>query len=656
MYSKEHTHHHEHACGCDHEHHSEHACGCGHEHHSEHACGCGHEHNHLSTKSLILRLVIGALLFAAAIAHEHFGSVYRLTVVLFAAAYAVLGYDIIFTAIKNIFKGRVFDENFLMTVAGVGAFIIGEHPEAVAVMLFYQIGEALQDKAVEQSKKSITELMDIRPDYANIETDGKITRVSPADVSVGDVILVKPGERVPLDGIIENGETFIDTSALTGESVPRHAAAGDRVLSGSVNTGSPVYVKVEHEYSQSTVSKILDMAENAQSKKARSEKFITNFAKIYTPIVVISAVLLAIVPPIFVGEFTKWLYRGLIFLVVSCPCALVVSIPLGFFAGIGCASKNGILIKGSDYLERLSSLDTVVFDKTGTLTEGVFTVNKVHALGNKDAFLETAAYAEFYSNHPIAVSIKNAFGSDADTDRISDYTEIPGKGISVKIDGKETLAGSKKLMSDNSIRFTEASEHGSIVYIASEGKFMGYIAISDKIKPDSKAAVNSLKKLGISTVMLTGDSEKQADYTAVEIGIDTVYSQLLPQDKVNKFETILASKHKNKSVAFIGDGINDAPVLSRADVGIAMGGIGSDSAIEAADVVLMTDEPTKLITGIKISQKTMKIVRENIVFAIGVKLLVMLLSAVGLSSMWPAIFADVGVTMIAVLNSLRALR
>lgn len=640
MKNTEHTHEHEH---CSH-------------HSHEHSCGCGHEHHHASGASLVLRLISGAVLFAAGIALEYLNVNYYIQTALFIAAYIVLGYDIVLSAVKNIFKGRLLDENFLMSAASIGAFIIGEHPEAVAVMLFYQFGEALQDKAVENSRKSISSLMDIRPDYANIEINGKIERVSPADVQIGSIIIVKPGEKVPLDGIIESGETFLDTSALTGESVPRRAAEGDTVLSGSINTSSPVYIRVEKEFSQSAVSKILDMVENAQSKKAQSEKFITTFAKYYTPVVVIAALLLMFIPPLFAGEFTKWLYRGLVFLVVSCPCALVVSIPLGFFAGIGCASKNGILVKGSNYLERLSSLDSVVFDKTGTLTKGVFTVHKIHAEnGCENDLLETAAYAEFYSNHPIAVSIKNAFKGDINTEKISDYTEISGKGIKVNISQKEILAGNKALMSENSVTVDEVSG-GSVIYIASEGEFMGYLVISDEVKADSKKAVSSLNSLGINTVMLTGDTRQNAERTAEELGIKAVHSELMPQDKVAKLEDIIANKTSKKYAAFIGDGINDAPVLSLADIGIAMGGLGSDSAIEAADIVLMTDEPTKLLTGIKISKKTMRIVKENIVFAIGVKAAVMILSAFGLSAMWLAIFADVGVAMLAVLNSLRALK
>lgn len=642
MKNTEHTQEHEHE-------HCSHHC-------HEHSCGCGHEHHHAGGASLVIRLISGAVLFASGIALEYLNVNYYIQTALFIAAYIVLGYDIVLSAVKNIFKGRLLDENFLMSAASIGAFIIGEHPEAVAVMLFYQFGEALQDKAVENSRKSISALMDIRPDYANIEINGKIERVSPADVTVGSIIIVKPGEKVPLDGIIESGETFLDTSALTGESVPRRAAEGDTVLSGSINTSSPVYIRVEKEFSQSAVSKILDMVENAQSKKAQSEKFITTFAKYYTPVVVIAALLLMFIPPLFVGEFTKWLYRGLVFLVVSCPCALVVSIPLGFFAGIGCASKNGILVKGSNYLERLSSLDSVVFDKTGTLTKGVFTVNKLHAEnGDENDLLETAAYAEFYSNHPIAVSIKNAFKGNINTEKISDYTEISGKGIKVNISQKEILAGNKALMSENGVTVDEVSG-GSVIYIASEGEFTGYLVISDEVKADSKEAVSSLNSLGINTVMLTGDTRQNAEHTAEELGIKTVCSELMPQDKVAKLEEIIANKPEKKYAAFIGDGINDAPVLSLADIGIAMGGLGSDSAIEAADIVLMTDEPTKLLTGIKISKKTMRIVKENIVFAIGVKAAVMLLSAFGLSAMWLAIFADVGVAMLAVLNSLRALK
>ena len=660
-----HEHHeHEDHCGCGHEHHEhEDHCGCGHEHHEHEdhcgcgcGCGCGCEHDDGDEKVLIIRLIIGAILFAAGIVTENVLSTPLVSDILFIVAYIILGYDIVWNAIKNIFKGRLFNENFLMSIASIGAFAVGEHPEAVAVMLFYQVGEALQERAAQKSRNSITELMDIRPDYANIEVNGTITKVSPSEISIGDIIIVKPGEKIPLDGTITSGETYLDTKALTGESVPRKATSGDTVLSGSLNTGSPIYIKVEKTYGESTVSKILDMVEHAQSKKAKSEKFISVFAKYYTPIVVALAVIVMFIPPLFLGDFRTWIYRGLMFLVVSCPCALVVSIPLGFFAGIGCASKNGILVKGSNFIEKLAKLDTVVFDKTGTLTKGVFAVKDVYSVIDKNELIKYAVYAEFYSTHPIAVSVKNAYNDTIDTSKISNYTEISGMGISADIDGHKVLAGNGRLLESNNISYEKAESHiGSIIYIAVDGKFGGYIVISDEIKSDSKYAISALKQLNIKSVMLTGDVKKNADYTAEQIGIDKVYSQLLPQDKVAKLEEILSSKNPKKNVAFVGDGINDAPVLMRSDVGIAMGGIGSDSAIEAADVVLMTDEPSKIAKASKISAKTMSVIIQNIVFAIGVKVLVMILSVLGISTMWLAIFADVGVSLLAILNSLRAL-
>ena len=638
-----HEHHHENDdhCGCSHDNHHEHEdhCGCGHDHdHHEHGCGCGCgcgcEHGEGDEKVLIIRLIAGAILFVAGIITENVLSSPLVSDILFVIAYIVLGYDIVLNAIKNIFKGHLFNENFLMSIASIGAFAVGEHPEAVAVMLFYQVGEALQERAAQKSRNSITELMDIRPDYANIEVNGTITKVSPSEISIGDIIIVKPGEKIPLDGTITSGETYLDTKALTGESVPRKAVTGDTVLSGSLNTGSPIYIKVEKTYGESTVSKILDMVEHAQSKKAKSEKFISVFAKYYTPIVVALAVTVMFVPPLFLGDFRTWIYRGLMFLVVSCPCALVVSIPLGFFAGIGCASKNGILVKGSNFIEKLAKLDTVVFDKTGTLTKGVFAVKDVYSVIDKDELIKYAAYAEFYSTHPIAVSVKNAYKNTVDTAKISNYTEISGMGISADIDGHKVLAGNGRLLESNNISHEKAKSHiGSIIYIAVDGKFAGYIVISDEIKADSKSAISALKQLNIKSV----------------------YSQLLPQDKVSKLEEILSSKNSKKNVAFVGDGINDAPVLMRSDVGIAMGGIGSDSAIEAADVVLMTDEPSKIAKASKISAKTMSVIIQNIVFAIGVKVLVMILSVLGISTMWLAIFADVGVSLLAILNSLRAL-
>ncbi len=633
--------HHSH-CGCHA--HEDACCSC-----HDHGCGCGCDHGEENGRVMLARIIVGAAIFAAALILKR----EPLSTILFVSAYIILGYDIVLRAVKNLFKGHVFDENFLMAVASIGAFIVGEHPEAVAVMLFYQIGESLQDMAVEKSRKSITELMDIRPDYANIETDGQIKRISPDEVSIGDIIIVKNGEKIPLDGVVVSGESYLDTSALTGESVPRAVRADDEALSGSINTGSPLRIRVTKAYHDSTVSKILEMVESAQGKKAKSEKFITAFARIYTPIVVCLAALLMFIPPLALhDEFSKWIYRGLIFLVVSCPCALVVSIPLGFFAGIGCASRNGILVKGGNYLEALSKLESVVFDKTGTLTKGEFRVSRICGADEKE-LLKLAAYAEYYSNHPIAVSIKSAYG-EIDKDEISDYTEYSGMGISAKINGHEVLAGNAKLL--KGIDVPDAAESGSVVYVAQDGKYMGYIVISDEIKPDSRLTIEGLNAAGVSTIMLTGDAEKSAADVAGRLGIREYHAQLLPQDKVAKTEEIISRKSGNRTCAFVGDGINDAPVLSLADIGVAMGGLGADSAIEAADIVLMTDEPSKLLKGIKISKKTMGIIKQNIAFALGIKALVMVMSALGLSTMWMAIFADVGVALLAVLNALRALR
>ena len=653
---------------CSHEH-----SGCGCESRQNHCscksedkhigCGCGHEHEHANGKILLLRLISGGVLFIAGLLTEKIlpetkSLSQHIPDALFIISYIILGYDIVFHALKNIFKGHVFDENFLMSVASIGAFIVGERPDAVAVMLFYQVGEALQDRAAEKSRASISQLMDIRPDYANIEKNGIIEKISPEKVNIGDIILVKPGEKIPLDGCIADGATYLDTVALTGESVPQKVSVGDNVLSGSLNTGSPVRIKVEKAFGESTVSKILDMVEHAQNKKAKSEKFITSFAKYYTPIVMALAVLIMLLPPLLIADeqFSTWIYRGLIFLVVSCPCALVVSIPLGFFAGIGCSSKNGILVKGSTYIESLSKLSTVVFDKTGTLTKGTFSVKEIYSKIPESDLLRYAAYAEYYSTHPIAESIKASYKLEIETNLISDYTELSGMGISAVIDNVKVLAGNDALMNKYGISYKKPiSTAGSIVYIAADGKFAGCITISDEIKPDSKTAIENLRKLNIKSVMLTGDREASANYVATQLGIDEVHSQLLPQGKVEKLEQILNAKESGKTVAFIGDGINDAPVLMRSDIGIAMGGIGSDSAIEAADIVLMTDEPSKVNDAVKISSKTMRIIKENIVFAIGIKILVMILSVIGISTMWLAIFADVGVSLLAVLNSLRAL-
>lgn len=577
-----------------------------------------------------------------------------IAIILFAVSYLLLGYDIILEAVKGLKNGRFLDENFLMSIASIGAFATGEYSEAAMVMLLYRIGEVLQHSAVDKSRQSITALMDIRPDYANVTKDGELVRVSPESVHIGDIITVKNGEKVPLDGIIRNGKTYMDTVALTGESVPRSVEVGSNVLSGFINSGAAVEIEVTKDYSNSTVAKILEITENARDRKSHSEQFITRFAKYYTPIVVAIAVLLAIVPPIIAGEFAKWFHRALIFLVISCPCALVISVPLGFFAGIGAASKKGILIKGSTYLESMSKLKTAVFDKTGTLTNGVFEVTKINA-ENEDLLLDVAAHTEAYSNHPAAAPILAKYGKSIDRSRISNYREIAGMGISAEIDGKQALCGNIKLMNENHIYVPDTDGiSGTVVYAAYDNNYIGYIVISDAEKPDSMSAVSGLAAKGISTVMLTGDTKESAIQVSEHLGIDKTYYQLLPQDKVSRMEQIM--KRTSGVTAFVGDGINDAPVLAMSDVGIAMGGIGSDSAVEAADIVLMSDEPSKILDAVRISSKTMHIVKENIVFAISVKVLIMILGALGFAGMWAAIFADVGVALIAVVNSLRALK
>ena len=580
--------------------------------------------------------------------------------VLYIIAYLIVGFEIVLEAIENIFKGKIFDENFLMSIATIGAFAIGEFPEAVAVMLFYQVGELFQSYAVDKSRKSIVSLMDIRPDYANVKRNNEISKINPEEVKIGEKIIVKPGEKIPLDGKIIKGNSMLDTSALTGESLPREVKENDEVLSGCINQNGLLEIEVTKEFGESTVSKILDLVENASSKKSKSENFITKFAKYYTPAVVIIAVFLAIIPTLVIkgAEFTDWLYRALTFLVVSCPCALVISIPLGFFGGIGGASKKGILVKGSNYLEALSNSEIVVFDKTGTLTKGVFEVQKIEPVGIlKEELIKYAAYAESYSNHPISVSIKKAYGEEIDTTLISKTEELSGRGVIATIEDKEVLAGNEKLMQEKNIKYTKCNKVGTIVYIAINKEFAGYIVISDEIKEDSKKAINDLKRNNIKqTVMLTGDRKDVGESVAKEIGIDKVYTELLPDGKVEKVEQLLKEKTEKGKLVFVGDGINDAPVLALADIGIAMGGLGSDSAIEAADIVIMTDEPSKINTAINISKKTMKIVKQNIVFAIGIKIVVLILSAFGLSTMWEAVFADVGVSVIAIINSLRALK
>ena len=608
-------------------------------------------------KKKAIKIIIALILYLLAIIIKFENEL--INDIIFIVSYIIVGFEILKKAIRNICRGKVFDENFLMAVATLGAFGIGEYPEAVAVMLFYQIGELFQSYAVDKSRKSISSLMDIRPDYANIDKNGKLEKVNPEEVKIGEIIVVKPGEKIPLDGKVVEGKSTLDTKALTGESLPKEVVEGEDVLSGCININGVIKIKVTKGYGESTVSKILDLVENASNKKSKSENFITKFAKYYTPIVVIVALILAIVPPLIIkgATFSEWVYRALSFLVVSCPCALVISIPLSFFGGIGGASKIGILIKGSNYLEALSNTEIAVFDKTGTLTKGVFEVQKIHGEGiSEEELLKIAAYAENYSNHPISKSIKEAYKKEIDEKKITDSQELSGLGIKARIEDKEVLVGNEKLMKENKIEYTKCNEIGTILYIAINQKFSGYILISDKIKEDAKKTIEKLKKNNIKqTVMLTGDKKEVGEYVAKEIGIDKVYTELLPDGKVEKVEELLKTKTEKGKLAFVGDGINDAPVLTLADIGIAMGGLGSDSAIEAADIVIMTDEPSKIISAIKLSKKTMRIVKENIVFAISIKILVLILTAFGLSTMWEAVFADVGVSIIAIINSLRML-
>ena len=602
-------------------------------------------------------LIIGTILYLIAVIGDFKGA---LALILFVASYLLIGGKVVLTAIKNIARGQLFDENFLMIVATIGAFSISEYPEAVAVMLFYEIGENIQGYAVNKSRSSISSLMDIRADYANIIIDGKEKKVSPETVKVEDIILVKPGEKIPLDGIVVEGESFVDTSALTGESVPRKIAVNDEILSGGINTNGVLKVKVTKKFGESTVSRILEMVENAANKKANTEKFITKFAKVYTPIVVALAILIAVVPSIFIKDalFSTWLYRALVFLVVSCPCALVVSVPLGFFAGIGGASKKGVLVKGSNYLELLKDLETVVFDKTGTLTEGVFTVTEINTNNiQKEKLIEVAAMAESFSNHPIAISIIKEYGKEIDKEVIEEYEEIAGHGIKAVINNEEILIGNAKLMNQFNISYNEVDSIGTVVYCAINGEFKGSIVISDKIKENAAEALINLKAAGVKkTVMLTGDNKKTAEKVGEKVNIDEVHSELLPLGKVKEVEKLLKASNKNGRLAFVGDGVNDAPVLARADIGIAMGGIGSDAAIEAADVVLMKDDINALVDAINVSKKTNKILWQNIIFALGVKVIVMVLGTFGIANMWTAVFADVGVTIIAIINSTRCFR
>lgn len=605
-----------------------------------------------------IKIIISAILFVLALVIPFSNE--WINNGLFIISYLVVGCEILKKAVRNIFRGKVFDENFLMVVATIGAFAIGEFPEAVAVMLFYQVGELFQSYAVDKSRKSIASLMDIRPDYANIEKDGKVEKVDPDEVKIGDIIIVKTGEKIPLDGVIIEGRSSLDTMALTGESVPRVVKTEDEVLSGCINKDGLLKIRVTKEFGESTVSRILDLVENASSKKSKSENFITKFAKYYTPTVVIIAVLLAFIPPIILKDFSTfsvWLYRALSFLVVSCPCALVISIPLSFFGGIGGASKMGILIKGSNYLEALANTETVVFDKTGTLTEGIFEVQDIYAEGiEKDELLRIVAHAENYSNHPIAKSVKKAYNKEIDEKIIKNPQELSGKGIWAKIDEKDILVGNEKLMLEEKIDFKKCDEVGTILYVAIDKKYVGYVLIADKIKQDSPKTIRELKAMNIKkTVMLTGDKKEVGEYVAKKLNMDKVYTELLPDGKVEKVEELLKQKSENGKLVFVGDGINDAPVLTISDIGVAMGGLGSDAAIEAADIVIMTDETSKISKAINLSKKTMRIVRENIIFAIFVKIAVLVLTAFGASTMWEAVFADVGVSVIAIINALRML-
>lgn len=620
-----------------------------------------HSHHHCHDESFDIKdnlaLILGSIVYMAALFFQDRDAI---TIILFTIAYLLIGGNVLLDAIKNILRGEVFDENFLMTIATIGAFTIGEYPEAVAVMLFYEIGEKFQGYAVNRSRKSISSLMDIKAEYANVIDGNKEIKMSPEEVKIDNIIIIKPGERVPLDGVVIEGSSFIDTSALTGESVPRELNVGSEILAGCINTNSVLKVRTTKEFGESTVARILELVENASNKKAPTERFITKFAKVYTPIVVFLALAIAIIPTLVIkdAQFSDWLYRALVFLVVSCPCALVVSIPLGFFAGIGGASKKGVLVKGGNYLEILKDVDTVVFDKTGTLTKGVFEVTEINEEDiSKDQLLEIAAIGESLSNHPIAESIVEAYGKEIDKTNIENYEEIAGHGVKVNIHGDDVLLGNYKLMDKFNIKYNNVDSIGTIVHIAINSQYKGNIVISDEIKESSKTVLEKLKNVGIKkTVMLTGDNKVVADKVAKYINIDEVHSELLPEDKVNKIEEIMKNKKKKAKVAFVGDGINDAPVLARADIGVAMGGIGSDAAIEAADIVLMKDDPEALLEAIKTSKKTNIILWQNIVFALGVKVFVMLLSTMGIATMWEAVFADVGVTIIAVLNSIRCLR
>ncbi len=607
----------------------------------------------------LLRLSIGAAVYLLALLLDT--ELFWLELAVFVAAYLIIGGDVVWRAVRNITRGQVFDENLLMSIASIGAFFISEYPEAVAVMLFYQVGEMFQDYAVNRSRRSIADLMDLRPDYANVKRDGEIITLDPYDVAIGDIIVIRPGEKVPLDAVVIEGESLLDTTALTGESLPREVMPGSTVLSGCISLNGLLFAQVTKEFGESTVSKILDLVENASSNKSVSENFITKFARYYTPVVVGVAVLLAVVPPLLVSGqlFSDWVYRALIFLVISCPCALVISVPLSFFGGIGAASKQGVLVKGSNYLEVLSHAEMVAFDKTGTLTEGNFKVQKIVPQGlTEEQLLQAAAYAESHSNHPISFSLRESYGQAIDDSLVEAVEEAAGYGVKALVDGKTILAGNSRLMEKHAIVYPQHNEHsGTIVHLAIDGEYAGYILIADQLKKDAKQAVAEVKAAGIEqTIMLTGDSQEIAQNIAEQLGIDQVYAELLPTDKVEKVEELLQQTTAKGKLAYVGDGLNDAPVLARADIGIAMGGLGADAAIEAADIVIMTDEPSKIATAIRLSRRTLRIVKENIIFALGVKFIILGMGAVGFATMWDAVFADVGVSVIAILNAMRMLR
>lgn len=627
-------------------------------HRHDHGDGHTHEHGEGNARNILLRLIGGGILAGAGMLLPVSS---LLELLLFLAAYLIVGGEVVWRALRNIVRGQVFDENFLMALATVGAFAIGEYPEGVAVMLFYQIGELFQGMAVNRSRRSITALMDIRPEFSNLKQGEDLRKVSPEEVAIGDIIIVKPGEKVPLDGVILEGKAMMDTSALTGESVPRAAEPGSKVLSGFINRNGVITVEVTQTFGESAVSKILELVQNASANKAKTENFITKFARAYTPVVVITAVLLAVLPPLLLSgaTFTDWIYRALVFLVISCPCALVVSIPLGFFGGIGAASKNGILIKGSNYLEALNDVKIVVFDKTGTLTKGKFEVAGLYPSEGttENELLRIAAYAESHSNHPIADSIRTAYAKNIPQDATSGYNEISGHGIEVTVDGQTVYAGNARLMEREGIAYATPGKLGTIVHVAVGKQYLGHLVIADQVKEDAQRAIQSLKAMGIrKTVMLTGDSSSVGEDVGKQLGIDEVLGDLLPQHKVEAIERLEAAKQPREKIVFVGDGINDTPVLARADVGIAMGGLGSDAAIEAADIVIMTDEPSKIATAIGIAKRTRRIVWQNILFALGVKAIFLLLGAFGIATMWEAVFSDVGVTVLAVLNSIRALK